>query len=180
MKGVSVTMFKKKAYIRHNSGSGVTGRATYWSVLPPHWDKASGHTSVATALRHTSSAGVGKAQSVPRLGYGLDHPGADSRHGQEIFLFSKTSRPVLGPVQWVLGSFPGVRWSGSEVDHSPLSSAQVKNKWSYTSAPLMYFHGVNMNNFTFLYYHSSGDKFTRNNCWTSRFHFCCIFWMSGT
>jgi hypothetical protein len=32
-------------------------------------------------------------------------------HGQEIFAFSKTSRPPLGPtqpfIQWVAGSFPG-------------------------------------------------------------------------
>jgi hypothetical protein len=33
--------------------------------------------------------------------------------------------------QWVLGFFPG----GKTVNHSPPASAEVKNEWSYTSAP---------------------------------------------
>jgi hypothetical protein len=32
------------------------------------------------------------------------------------------------------GSFPGIKQLGHE-DHSPLSSAKVKNAWSYTSTP---------------------------------------------
>jgi hypothetical protein len=31
------------------------------------------------------------------------------------------------------GSFPGVQRPGREADHSPPSSAEVKNAWSYTS-----------------------------------------------
>jgi hypothetical protein len=31
------------------------------------------------------------------------------------------------------GSFPGVKRPGREADHSPQSSAEVKNAWSYTS-----------------------------------------------
>jgi hypothetical protein len=31
------------------------------------------------------------------------------------------------------GSFPGVKRPGREADHSPLSSAEVKSAWSYTS-----------------------------------------------
>jgi len=30
-------------------------------------------------------------------------------------------------------SFPGGKTAGREADHSPPSSAEVKNKWSYTS-----------------------------------------------
>jgi len=30
---------------------------------------------------------------------------------------------------------PGVEWLGCEADHSPTSNAEVKNAWSYTSAP---------------------------------------------
>jgi hypothetical protein len=33
------------------------------------------------------------------------------------------------------GSFLGIKWLGYETDHSPPSSAGVKNAWSYTSTP---------------------------------------------
>jgi hypothetical protein len=33
------------------------------------------------------------------------------------------------------GSFPGVKRSGREADHSPLTSAEVKKTWVYTSTP---------------------------------------------
>jgi hypothetical protein len=32
-------------------------------------------------------------------------------------------------------SFPGVKWPGREAHHSPPSSAEVKNVWSYTFTP---------------------------------------------
>jgi hypothetical protein len=58
-------------------------------------------------------SGTGVAQSVQRLGYGLDDG---------------------PPAQWVTGVLtPGVKWPGSESDHSPQSSAEVKNACSYTS-----------------------------------------------
>jgi hypothetical protein len=50
------------------------------------------------------------------------------------------------------GSFPEVpevKQPMREVGHSPASSAEVKNKWSYTSASLMYLHGVGRDEFTF-------------------------------
>ena len=55
--------------------------------------------------------------------------------GQEIFLFS---RPVMGPTQppihWVPGAMPSrVKRPGRQFDHSPPSSAEVKNEWSHTS-----------------------------------------------
>ena len=37
------------------------------------------------------------------------------------------------------GSFPEVKRSRSEVNHSPPSSAEVKNEWSYTPTPLYVF-----------------------------------------
>jgi hypothetical protein len=40
------------------------------------------------------------------------------------------------------GSFPGVNRPGRESDHSPPSSAKVKNAWSYTSTLPIYLHGV--------------------------------------
>jgi hypothetical protein len=33
------------------------------------------------------------------------------------------------------GSFRGVKRPGREADHSPPSSAEVRNAWSYTSSP---------------------------------------------
>jgi hypothetical protein len=40
------------------------------------------------------------------------------------------------------GSFPRVNRPGREADHSPPSSAEVKNAWRYTSAPPVCLHGV--------------------------------------
>jgi hypothetical protein len=59
-------------------------------------------------------------------------PEFDSPQGQEIFLYSTASRPAVGstqpPMQWVLESVsPGLRRSGHEADHSPLSVAEIKN-----------------------------------------------------
>jgi hypothetical protein len=66
-------------------------------------------------------------------------PGFDSGQGQEYF-FATASRPVQrptqSPVQWVhKATSPAVKWPGCEADHSPSSSAEVKNEWRYTSTP---------------------------------------------
>jgi hypothetical protein len=55
----------------------------------------------------------------------------------EIFLFSTSFRPVLGPthrpIQWVPRALsPEIRWPGREADHSPPTSDEVKNTWIYT------------------------------------------------
>jgi hypothetical protein len=56
------------------------------------------------------------------------------------------SRPALGPTQppieWVLGAVSlGVKRQGREADHSPPSSAEVKNVFSYLHSPIR-LHGV--------------------------------------
>jgi hypothetical protein len=66
--------------------------------------------------------------------------GFDSRWGLGIFLFTTVSRRALGttqpPIQWVQGVLSlGVKRPGREAGHSPPSSAEVKNTWSYTSTP---------------------------------------------
>jgi len=43
-------------------------------------------------------------------------------------------RGTFGPKKKVLS--PVVQRPGRKVDHSPTSSAEVKNGWSYTSVPL--------------------------------------------
>jgi hypothetical protein len=81
------------------------------------------------------------------LGYELDDPEFDSREGPGIFIFITVSRPALGPIQppiqWLSGALsPGVKRLGREADHSPPSSAEVKNAWSYTSIPPICLNGV--------------------------------------
>jgi hypothetical protein len=58
--------------------------------------------------------------------------GFDSRRELGIFLFTTASRTGLGPtqptIQWVTTDTSlGIRRPGREVDHSPPSSAEVKN-----------------------------------------------------
>jgi hypothetical protein len=57
---------------------------------------------------------------------------------KNVFLFSSVSIPSLGPTQplirWMpVALSPGVKCPGLEADSSHLSSAEVKNAWSYTS-----------------------------------------------
>jgi hypothetical protein len=68
----------------------------------------------------------------------------------EIFLLSTSSRPVLGPthppIQWVPGAlYPEVKRPGCKANHSPPTSAEVKNTWIYTSAPPIRLHDVVLN-----------------------------------
>jgi hypothetical protein len=55
-----------------------------------------------------------------------------------MFLFTTVSRTALGPtqlpVQWISGALSlGVKRLGRKADHSPPSSAEVKDEWSYNS-----------------------------------------------
>jgi hypothetical protein len=61
----------------------------------------------------------------------MDDLGFKSWQGLGIFLFTTVSRPTLGPtqppIQWVPGALSlGVKWLGCEANHSPPSSAEVK------------------------------------------------------
>jgi hypothetical protein len=62
------------------------------------------------------------------------------RSNDGIFFFATASRETLGPtqplIQWVPAPVtPGVKRPAREVEHSPSSSAEIKNPWSYTSTP---------------------------------------------
>jgi len=64
------------------------------------------------------------------------------------------SRLALGPTQFPIaywGTFLGVQWLGHEIYHSPVSGAEVKNEWSFTSTPLCP-HG--MDNETCIFFYS--------------------------
>jgi hypothetical protein len=67
---------------------------------------------------------------IPKLIKNSDH-GFESQQGLGISLFTTASRTALGPtqppLQWVpWGLSPGVKRPGREADHSPPSSAEVK------------------------------------------------------
>jgi hypothetical protein len=69
-----------------------------------------------------------------------ERTGFDSRQGQRSIPFATSSRPAVEPIQrriqWVPGALsPGIKQQGHEADHSPPSSAEVKNEWSYTPTP---------------------------------------------
>jgi hypothetical protein len=73
---------------------------------------------------------------------------------RESFIFPKTSTRALGTTQpsdlngtATLSS--RVKRSGRETDHSPLSSAEVKNGWCYTSIPPACLHGVHKGKFIY-------------------------------
>jgi hypothetical protein len=74
------------------------------------------------------------------MGWTIGVLGFVSRQGLGIFLLTTVSRTALGPtqspIQWVTGALSlGVKRPGREADHSPPSSAEVKNAWSYTFTP---------------------------------------------
>jgi hypothetical protein len=69
--------------------------------------------------------------------------------GWEIFPSTTASRPALGttqpPIQWVPAAFfLGLKRPVCEADHSPPSSAEVKNAWSYTSTFPIRLHCVEL------------------------------------
>jgi hypothetical protein len=87
-------------------------------------------------LKHISSfLGIAQWYSA---GLQIGWSGFNSWQGLGIFLFTTASRTALLPAQppILLGVlFLGVKRPGREADHSPPSSAEVKNMRIYTSAP---------------------------------------------
>jgi hypothetical protein len=137
-----------------------------WKLLKPDsWTKVNLHSSHYIKVQGQNkftllwqsggiSTRVGKLkQLIYWPGCGLPDPGFECQQKLEIFLFSKLSKLVLGPtqppIQGVLGFFPRGKTVGLEVDHSPASSAEVKNERSYTSTPPICHHGVDRETFTF-------------------------------
>jgi hypothetical protein len=86
-------------------------------------------------------------------GLGLEEAGFESRHGQEITLFSKTSWSAVWsnqpPIQQNRNYFSGIKRPGREAYHSPPSSTEAVNEWSCTSPPPVCLRGVDRDHFTF-------------------------------
>jgi hypothetical protein len=83
------------------------------------------------------------------LGYGLDDRGSRVRFPAGAVNFSLHHRVQKGsgvhPASYPMGTGTlslGVKRPGSEADHSPPSSAEVKTAWSYTSTSPIRLHGV--------------------------------------
>jgi hypothetical protein len=74
-------------------------------------------------------------------GYGLDSRGSIPGRGK-ISVLSTATIPALGPtqppIQWIPGALSlGVKRPGREADHSPPSSAEIKNGVAIPPLPHM-------------------------------------------
>jgi hypothetical protein len=104
--------------------------------------------NLASELSHDGDGGGGGGGGGgDDTGWTIGFLGFESQRELGIFLFTSASRTALGPtqppIQWVPGApFLGVKRPMRETVHSPPSSAEVKNAWSYTSTPLIRLHGV--------------------------------------
>jgi len=70
----------------------------------------------------------------------MNHPEFESPNRKETFLFSKTIKPSLEPImpliQWIPAVLsPAIKKHFIKVGHSPSSSVESENKWSYKSSP---------------------------------------------
>ena len=90
------------------------------------------------------------------LDYGQYGPVFESRQDQAIFVFQNGPDSPWAPPILLFGgyrsSFPGVKLSGREVHNSPYI-AEVKNEWSYTSAPSICLRGMDRDSFTIFTFH---------------------------
>jgi hypothetical protein len=91
----------------------------------------------------------------------VDDPGFESHTGKSFFSPTKHPEEFWVPPSFQFngtrGFFSGVKWLGCEVNHSPQSSAKVKNEYSYTSTPPICFHGIGRENFTFYIQHTCSN-----------------------
>jgi hypothetical protein len=73
------------------------------------------------------------------MGWTVEESWVDSQQGQEISVFTVSSRPTRGCTdphfQWILA----IKRLRHEASHSLPSSAKLKNEWTYTSTPLYSF-----------------------------------------
>jgi hypothetical protein len=58
---------------------------------------------------------------------------------------------IQPPVQWVNSFSPGIKRLRVDVDHSPVSIADVKDEWNYKSSPLLSLHDTKRKNLNLRY-----------------------------
>jgi hypothetical protein len=111
--------------------------------------QASAATTLCQYRQWIHGSRVARAQSIQRwaTGWTIEVLGFNTRRGLGIFLLTTESRTALGPtqppIQWVLGALSlEAKRPGREADHSPPSSAEVK-EWVqlYLNSPIR-LHGV--------------------------------------
>ena len=78
--------------------------------------------------------------------------GSNPGRGMRYFSSPKRSDRLWAPLTHQFNGGTGIFLSavtgvGREIDHSPQSSAEVKNEWSYTILPPICLHGVGRDNF---------------------------------
>ena len=61
-------------------------------------------------------------------------------------------------------------WRGHDADHSPSSSVEVKNEWSFTSPPPLRLHGVNIGNISWTKHTYIGYTHIRIQCMYTYIH----------
>jgi len=117
-KYVFLIVIQGKTYIYTN----ISGKFIKWiNIL----DLKTSITQLSRNM-YISTCGPGSSVGIA-TGYGLDGPGIESRWERD---FSHLSRPALGPTQppvkWVPCISRGKERPGLDADHSPPSSAVVK------------------------------------------------------
>jgi hypothetical protein len=108
------------------------------------WREVGEDCTVRSFITWSRDSSVGIA-----LGYGLDDRGSRVRFPAGAGKFSLHHR-VQNDSGAHSASYPmgttssslGVKRPGREADHSPPSSAEVKNAWRYTSTPPIRLHSV--------------------------------------
>ena len=116
-----------------------------------NWKEAKKHVishSTQSCLNHQNQDSV--TSTVTRLRAGQS--GIQSQLGQEVSLSSPTWSDWLWGLPWILlmGTTAHSPGPGPEcvADHSPPTSAKVKNMWTYTSTPPLCLYGLERQNLT--------------------------------
>jgi hypothetical protein len=79
----------------------------------------------------------------------LNHVAAKALKLITIYVFSKASRPAVGPMEPPFQPRDLPEGPAREVDHTPSYSVEVNNQWSNNSTSPYIFYGMHRGDFTF-------------------------------
>jgi hypothetical protein len=101
------------------------------------------HYMICTSPLHISVGSQVQGDTGCKIGV----LGFDSRRGLGIFSLPSCPDRFWCSLSLLFGGYPRlfflvIKQPGREADHSPPSSAEVKNMWIYTSNPSISLHGV--------------------------------------